>query len=333
MSSPRDSDYDVTGTVQVSNPEQVRTAVLDIFDQCFIDHDHSQMSKAFDVFRQLFEGELTGYAGCDTIYHDMQHSLDVTLAMARILGGQQRAAPASEKMGHELCMVGIVSALFHDAGYIRRSDDEDFVNGAQYTKSHVSRSAHFLELFMPQFGMAEHVADTVQLVHYTGYEVDLNTLSFSDPRYRVMGKFLGTADLVAQMADRCYLEKCRDRLYSEFVLGGVAISEQNDGTTRIEYQSGEDLLKKTPGFYDNVTRERLKGTFDNAMRYLGEWFPDGDPYAAGIEKNLAFLKGLLVTDDLDRLRRTPPVFTAEEDNLSDTQKMVALKLSELPEDS
>ncbi|MEM7082136.1 MAG: HD domain-containing protein [Pseudomonadota bacterium] len=330
MDNSRNSDYDVTGTVQVSNPYAVREAVIDIFDECFAGEDHSRMSRAFDIFRQLFEGELPGYAGCDTIYHDMQHSLDVTLAMARILGGQERAAPASEKLGHELCMVGIVAALFHDAGYIRKSDDLEFVNGAQYTKSHVSRSARFLERFMPQFEMDAHINDTVQLVHYTGYEVDLNALQFSDPRYRIMGKLLGTADLVAQMADRCYLEKCRDRLYSEFVLGGVAISEQHDGTTRVEYQSGEDLLKKTPMFYENVTRERLKGTFDNAMRYLGAWFPDGDPYAAGIEKNLEFLKNLLVSDDLGRLRRTPPVFTVEEDSLSDTQKMVALKLSELP---
>ncbi len=333
MSTPRDSDFDVTGTVQVSSPERVLTAVLDIFNQCFEGEDHSILGEAFEVFRQLFEGELPGYAGCDTIYHDMQHSLDVTLAMARILGGQESAAPASEKLGHDLCMVGIVAALFHDAGYIRNTDDDEFINGAQYTKSHVSRSARFLEEFMPRFDMNGHIQDTVQLVHYTGYEVDLNSLSFSDPRYRIMGKLLGTADLVAQMADRCYLEKCRDRLYSEFVLGGVAISEQNDGTTRVEYQSGEDLLKKTPLFYENVTRERLKGTFDNAMRYLGEWFPDGDPYAAGIDKNLGFLKDLLVADDLGRLRRTPPVFTVEEDTLSDTQKMVALKLSEMPHNS
>ncbi len=330
MATPIDSDYDVTGNVQVSSPDRVRDAVLEIFDECFEGQDHSRMVVAFDIFRQLFQGELPGFAGCDTIYHDMQHSLDVTLAMGRILGGQERAAPASEKLGHELCMVGIVAALFHDAGYIRRTEDEDFVNGAQYTKSHVSRSAQFLEQFMPMFGMTDHIADTVQLVHYTGYEVDLNSLRFSDPRYRIMGKLLGTADLAAQMADRCYLEKCRDRLYSEFVLGGVAITEQNDGTTRIEYQSGEDLLEKTPMFYENVTRERLKGTYDNVMRFFGAWFPEGDPYAAGIEKNLGFLKDLLKNNELDRLRRTPPVFTVEEDTLSDTQKMVALKLSELP---
>ena len=45
-----------------------------------------------------------------------------------------------------------------------------------------------------------------------------------DPRDIKLGHLLGTADMIAQMADRCYLEKCRDRLYPEFVLGGVAVA-------------------------------------------------------------------------------------------------------------
>lgn len=326
MDHSHSSDYDVTGTVQVSDPDQVCAAVTEIFEACFPGQDHSRLSTAFDAFHRLFQGTLDGYAGCDTIYHDMQHSLDVTLAMARILGGHERGAPDNEKLGHEMSLVGIVAALFHDSGYIRKTTDEEFVNGAQYTKSHVSRSAAFLADYMPIVNLDAHINDTVQLVHYTGYEVDLDVLNFSDPRYRIMGKLLGTADLVAQMADRCYLEKCRDRLYSEFVLGGVAISEQHDGTTRVQYQSGEDLLMKTPMFYENVTRERLHGTYSNVLRYMAFWFPDGDPYAAGIEKNLSFLKALLDAGDLNKLRRTPPVFTVEDDNLSDTQTLVALKL-------
>jgi hypothetical protein len=40
--------------------------------------------------------------------------------------------------------------------------------------------------------------------------------------FRRLGNMLGTADIIAQMADRCYLEKCRDRLFPEFVAGGLA---------------------------------------------------------------------------------------------------------------
>ena len=255
MDTSRESDFDVTGTVQVSEPDKVYGAVRDIFVQCFPEHPHAILKTAFEDFRRLFQGELDGYVGCDTIYHDMQHSLDVTLAMGRILGGQELAAPDEEKMGPDLFLVGIVSALFHDSGYIRKTTEDNLANGAQYTKSHVTRSARFIKSYMPIVGLDSHINDAIQLVHYTGYERDLDALDFSDSRYRILGQLLGTADLVAQMADRCYLEKCRDRLYSEFVLGGLAISEEDDGTTQIAFQSGEDLLKKTPLFYENVTRE------------------------------------------------------------------------------
>ena len=54
----------------------------------------------------------------------------------------------------------------------------------------------------------------------------------ADRRDITVGHLLGTADMIAQMADRCYLEKCRDRLYAEFVLGGVALPLQRTATGR-----------------------------------------------------------------------------------------------------
>ena len=72
---------------------------------------------------------------------------------------------------------------------------------------------------------------------------------------------IGTADLIAQMADRCYLEKCRDRLYKEFVVGGVAIENAKPGEYMVRYKSGLDLLKKTPVFYQQVMRDRLHRKF------------------------------------------------------------------------
>jgi len=58
-----------------------------------------------------------------------------------------------------------------------------------------------------------------QLVHFTGYERKVDAIRLVDPLLRRVGEMLGTADIIAQMSDRCYLEKCRDRLYPEFVTG------------------------------------------------------------------------------------------------------------------
>ena len=91
------------------------------------------------------------------------------------------------------------------------------------------------------------VPTSTRIVHFTGYEVaELSQLELPDSRDRKLGHLLGTADLIAQMADRCYLEKCRDRLYPEFVLGGIAGGSRHQRRAAGRYSSGLDLLRQTP---------------------------------------------------------------------------------------
>ncbi|MFL6110000.1 MAG: hypothetical protein ACJ786_01395, partial [Catenulispora sp.] len=59
------------------------------------------------------------------------------LTAGRPRGGKARLTP-------ELFSVGILSALFHDFGYLRRRHDRVHRYGAEYTLTHVSRGAEFL---------------------------------------------------------------------------------------------------------------------------------------------------------------------------------------------
>jgi hypothetical protein len=121
----------------------------------------------------------------------------------------------------------------------------------------------------------------------------------------VVGHLLGTADLVAQLADRCYLEKCRDRLYPEFVLGGVAIDDRAQG--KVLYRSAQDLLGKTLSFYQTSARLRLERNFNRVYRYFEAFFERGQsPYIRFIRKNLTFLNTVIQHGDWERLRRRPP---------------------------
>ncbi len=328
MTDERRSDFDVTGTVQVSDPEAVTEAVAEIYHACYPTADFTAARTAFRDFRRLFTGELPGYLGCDTVYHDMQHSLDMTLAMARLMGGHERAVPTDKALGPTRMILGLVTALFHDSGYIRQTDDTDQANGAAYTRTHIARGVVLLERYLPTIGMAWAVEPAGEIMHFTGYERPLDSLRLPDPKHWVIGQLLGTADLMAQMADRCYLEKCRDRLYSEFVLGGVAFQEGPDGLTEVHYESGLDLLRKTPKFYDDVTRNRLERDFDGVYRYFADWFDGTNPYLDSVHRNLEFLERVLANDEFERLKRTPPVFTSDDDSLEDTQTMVALKLKD-----
>src|ERR1041384_3447257 len=104
--------YDVTGRIHISNPVAVRDAALEILSARFQSLDPAPVADAFLTFTRLYAGDLPGYAGCDTWYHDAQHSLDCALAMARLLDGYQRDAPAGESLSTRRAVLGIVIALF-----------------------------------------------------------------------------------------------------------------------------------------------------------------------------------------------------------------------------
>ncbi len=98
MSQDRRNDYDVTNTVQVSDPISVRNAVYEIFSHTFPGASYDKIWLAFYDFERLFTGRYPGYKGCDTTYHDMQHTLDMTLALARLVAGYERSVePATRR--------------------------------------------------------------------------------------------------------------------------------------------------------------------------------------------------------------------------------------------
>jgi hypothetical protein len=332
LSQDRRNDYDVTNTVQVSDPVMVRRAVRELFSETFPGASFDKLWLAFYDFERLFDGKFPGYLGCDTTYHDMQHTLDMTLALARLVAGYERSVEPADRLGSRRAQMAVITSLFHDAGYIRHIErDREFRNGAEFTLYHVSRSADFLRRYLPELGLSKDVAVSSMIVHFTGYELDLDNIELDDPRDAVCGHLLGTADLIAQMADRCYLEKCRDRLYKEFVLGGVAVEQARPGEYMVRYESGIDLLKKTPVFYQQVSRARLYSKFNRAYRYIEVLYDGQNPYVDAIRSNMAHLIRILKSGDWAMLRRSPPCFVGIDDAERDMEKLVEIELAEVPE--
>lgn len=325
---PRRNEYDVTNTVRVSSVDAVREAVEELFSLACPGAAFDPLWMAFHDFRRLFRGQFEGYVGCDTLYHDQQHSLDVTLAMARLLAGYQQSCAAADRLSVERVMMGLVCALFHDAGYIRRIGERQR-NGAELTNCHIARGAEFLGSYLPRIGLSASVPAARQIVHFTGYEISFNDLELDDPRDSIVGHLLGTADMLAQMADRCYLEKCRDRLYGEFVLAGVAVELTGGHERLVRYASGNDLLRKTPGFWEESARARLEQSFNRAYRYMEPLFNGQNPYMLAIEHNMAYLRRLLDADRLDALRRRPPVFTVLPKPVESVSALVSRHLASL----
>ncbi len=292
----RASCMDVSNTVDVTDPAAVSSAVQAILRERFVHYDFSLIDVLVADFSRLYGGTFPGFRACELPYHDSQHVLDVTLAMARLLDGHEAAPGKEGPLGPDLALAGIAAALFHDSGYIRRIRDNRNKNGAAYTRIHVKRGARFLADYLPGVGLQDLVGVCTRIIHFTGYQTDPRNLPVANEQERCLGALLGTADLIAQMADVEYVRKCRDHLYEEFEIGGIA-GERGDGLEDgTVIRSAEHLLETTPEFIRKTIEVRLDGQFAGAHQYAARFFGGSHLYMDAILDNCHRLQALLSGD-------------------------------------
>ena len=252
------------------------------------DFDFSHLDAAFQNVERLFGGKYKGYQKCNTSYHDFRHTLLVLLAMARLMHG---ASLDGVEFSEKEINFGLTSALMHDTGYIQSVDDYTGT-GAKYTLSHIGRSIIFTQKYFAGDPYFEgDMKDFHDILSCTGVHTMVADVEFSSHSIALLGKMLGTADLLGQMADRLYLEKLM-LLYSEFEEGAVP-----------GFDSEIDLFRKTVSFYKR-TKARFENEFANVNRYMSIhfrecWHVDGNPYEESIEKNINYLKSILKNSQKD----------------------------------
>jgi len=308
----RRNEYDVTDKIRTTDLKQVAGEVLRLYHGLYNGTPSVAIECAFSDIGRLYVGENPEYQPCDTEYHDIQHVLEVTLAMARLMDGYERSRKVTRsRVGDSPSLpaacfaLGVTTALFHDFGYLRKRGDRRHRYGAEYTMTHVSRGSKHLRSYLPQIGLKRYASAGAALVHYTGYERPAETIPLNDMLLRRIGHMLGTADIIAQMADRCYLEKCRDRLYPEFVLGGLAYKKLPGGRTQVLFNSGEDLVRKTPAFYMNAAK-RLDLQLARAYEYAGRHFKGQNLYLEEMQKNVRYAQAVADAPSRRSLRRALP---------------------------
>ena len=302
----RRKEYDVINEVDVTDGECAVAAMAEIFIDLFPDKpklrdlilDHG------DQIARMYVGEHKDFRPCDTLYHDLQHTMDVSLCMARMLYGYERAVPERVRLGPEILCLGILAALYHDSGYILdKKRDKEVLAGASLTSTHVTRSSELMrERLREVSAFTDLVDDAGSILHYTGYEQRIEDVVLSTPILHCVGKMLGSSDLLAQTSDRCYLEKCLERLFPEFVLGGFDYSPSGD----LVYESPRMLLLKTPTFYRDCVRRRLEENLNSYYHYVSFAIGGINHYAWWMESNLHYLQILIDQNRLDNLRRLSP---------------------------
>ncbi|HXE43224.1 MAG TPA: hypothetical protein VN516_09390, partial [Candidatus Baltobacteraceae bacterium] len=102
------------------------------------------------------------------------------------------------------------------------------------------------------------------------------------------------ADLLGQMAADDYIEKL-PTLYAEFAEAARSTPQRN-GIVNM-FSSAKDLLKKTPGFWENYVKLKLERDFNGQHRYLNDPFPDGaNEYMERIEANIQRLRKIISSE-------------------------------------
>jgi HD superfamily phosphodiesterase len=231
---------------------------------------------------KLFRGEYPGYRQCYLQFHDLKHTTDCLMAMARLIHG---AFIEGVILPERDVSLGLIAALMHDTGYIQTLDDKSGT-GAKYTLTHISRSIEFCEKYFSENRFSIYESRVcLNCLKCTGLDVRPKDILFDSHEHEMLAKMLGTSDLLGQMADRTYLSKL-PFLFKEFKEGKVP-----------GFRDEFELLQKTPGFWE-FTLNRFATDLDGMDRFMRShfrvrWSIDRDLYLEAIENHIKYLKFLL----------------------------------------
>ena len=201
----------------INNPADVVREIKTIILLVYKNYNFNQFEQVFGDILQLFNGHYPGYRRCNTFYHDLSHTLDCLLVTAKLIHG---AGLNGIVFTHRDVTLGLISALMHDTGYIQAVEDNTGT-GAKYTVSHIQRSIEFMKKYFHDHAFpSEYLPICRDFLRCTGLDVKIAEIKFQSREHEILGKIIGTADLIGQMANENYLEKL-PFLYDEFKEGGV----------------------------------------------------------------------------------------------------------------
>ena len=186
---------------------------------------------------------------------------------------------------------------------------------------HVSRGAAFLTDYLPKINLGHWAKVAAEIIHYTGYERPFKSIVAPDPRDHKLGHMVGTADLMAQMADRCISKNAATGCTRNCARGRGAADRRErpcESTLRLGPRSAAPDAEVRVRYARQAARRRVQPRY----RYLEILYGGRNPYMASIDRNLEYLQRILRSENWRLLRRQPPVFTGVEDSMATTRTLM-----------
>jgi hypothetical protein len=218
----------------------------------------------------------------DALYHNVEHTMLVTLAGHDIFKGRALLMPSTPADYANF----MVACLTHDIGYVRgvvKGDEDDgyVVDGTGHKVSlprgssdaalapyHVERS----KLFVLDRVAAIEELDRERIARAIGYTRFPYSSPTDEKEIDEDGTLLRAANLIGQLGDPHYLRKA-NALYYEF--------EETGLNRQLGYGSPADLVDKYPQFYWNSVSSHIQP----AIRYFNVT-SSGHKWIAGLYSNV-----------------------------------------------
>ena len=217
----------------------------------------------------------------DALYHNVEHTMLVTLAGYDIMNGRALLKPT---LANDYVHM-IVACLFHDIGYVRgilNGDEADNyvidANGGKITLPrgssdaallpyHVDRSKLYVLERLSDHDLfdAKRIADAIEFTRFPPPVA-------SDTPVNEEGSLVRAADLIGQLGDPHYLRKANALWYE---LEEVGMNNQ------LGYTSPADLVNLYPRFYWDTISPHIQA----ATRYLNVT-SSGRRWIAGLYSNV-----------------------------------------------
>jgi hypothetical protein len=229
--------------------------------KCRFGSTHTRLTELIPSVARL---ALECIGNSDALYHNVEHTMLVTLAGHEIMKGRALLAPSRPDDYAHL----IAACLLHDIGYVRgviRGDSHDgYViddsgqkkkiprgsSDAALMPYHVDRSKLFV---MERLASSEQfdAARIARAIEFTRFPAAIEAIDQDNEE----GLLLRAADLIGQLGDPHYLRKA-NALFFEF--------EENGMNQQLGYHSPADLVNLYSQFYWSSASSHVQP----ALRYL-----------------------------------------------------------------
>jgi len=252
------------GTIMITVPE-LAVAALESFLSKYMRKRFGSQTPFTELLPSAARIALECIGNSDALYHNVEHTLLVTLAVHDIMRGRA----LNTQVPVEDYVHVILACLTHDIGYVRglfKEDDEDGyvidatgkkitlprgASDASLIRHHVDRS----KLYVMERMAANPLFDEQRIARAIEATRFPTSPAGEGQSYDDEAAIVRAADLIGQLGDPNYIRKA-NALYYEFEEAGI--------NRQLGYDSPSNLVEKYPQFYWSSVAPHIQ----TAIRYL-----------------------------------------------------------------